>query len=126
MLLVLFLFVESVLFGLFTQCMLIDQLSSLRSNQTQIDKLKNQKHVIKVKRTTLLLTLRSTLYRYSYCGLLNDQVVLDKGGMENPPADLDATCEILSRPLIGSLLCINTIHSYCYTFFLSVLTGGYQ
>jgi hypothetical protein len=49
MLLVLFLFVESILFGLFTQCMLVDQLSSLRSNQTQIDKLKNQKHAVKVE-----------------------------------------------------------------------------
>ena len=43
-----FLFIESILFGMFTLCMLGDQLSSLRTNQTQIDRLKNEKHEIKV------------------------------------------------------------------------------
>jgi len=49
LLFVLFLFIESMLFGLFTLCMLGDQLSSLRTNQTQIDKLKNEKHEVKVE-----------------------------------------------------------------------------
>lgn len=47
-LLVIFLIVESMLFGLFTLCMMADQSSVLSSNQTQIDKLKNQKHESKV------------------------------------------------------------------------------
>ena len=49
LLFVLFLFIESMLFGLFTLCMLGDQLSSLRTNQTQIDKLKNEKHEVRVE-----------------------------------------------------------------------------
>ena len=47
-LMILFLFLESLLFLMFTLCMLGDQLSSMRSNQTSIDRLKNQKHEIKV------------------------------------------------------------------------------
>ena len=43
-LVVIFLCVESVLFGLFTLCMLGDQLSSIASNQTQIDRLKNTRY----------------------------------------------------------------------------------
>ncbi len=43
-LVVIFLLVESVLFGLFTLCMLGDQMSSILSNQTQIDRLKNTKY----------------------------------------------------------------------------------
>ena len=46
---ILFLFLESLLFLLFTLCMLGDQLSSMRSNQTSIDRLKNQKHDIRVE-----------------------------------------------------------------------------
>jgi len=42
--LLVFLVIESVLFGLFTLCMMADQLSSISSNQTQIDRLKNAKH----------------------------------------------------------------------------------
>lgn len=42
--LLVFLVMESVLFGLFTLCMMADQLSSISSNQTQIDRLKNAKH----------------------------------------------------------------------------------
>lgn len=42
--LLVFLVMESVLFGLFTLCMMADQLSSISSNQTQIDRLKNTKH----------------------------------------------------------------------------------
>jgi len=42
-LLVIFLVVESILFGLFTLCMLGDQVSAIQSNQTQIDRLKNTK-----------------------------------------------------------------------------------
>jgi hypothetical protein len=41
---VIFLVVESILFGLFTLCMLGDQLSAIGSNQTQIDRLKGTKH----------------------------------------------------------------------------------
>lgn len=48
-LMVLFLFLESLLFMMFTLCMLGDQLSSMRSNQTSIDRLKNQKHDIRVE-----------------------------------------------------------------------------
>jgi hypothetical protein len=40
---------ESLLFLLFTMCMLGDQLSSLHSNQTGIDRLKNQKHDTRVE-----------------------------------------------------------------------------
>lgn len=43
-LVVVFLLVESVLFGLFTLCMLGDQLSGIMTNQTQIDRLKNTRH----------------------------------------------------------------------------------
>ena len=42
--LLVFLVMESVLFGLFTLCMMADQLSSISTNQTQIDRLKNAKH----------------------------------------------------------------------------------
>ena len=45
---VLLLLVESLLFGLFTLCMMADQLESVSSNQTQIDRLKNEKHHIQV------------------------------------------------------------------------------
>lgn len=38
---VVFLMVESVLFGLFTMCMMGDQLSNISTNTTQIDRLKN-------------------------------------------------------------------------------------
>lgn len=38
------LLVESILFGLFTLCMIADQGSSITSNQTQIDRLKNMRH----------------------------------------------------------------------------------
>lgn len=48
-LIILFLFLESILFLMFTLCMLGDQLSSMRSNQTSIDKLKNQKHDIRIE-----------------------------------------------------------------------------
>lgn len=46
---ILFLFLESLLFLLFTLCMLGDQLSSMRSNQTSIDRLKNEKHDVRVE-----------------------------------------------------------------------------
>jgi len=42
-----FLLVESILFGLFTFCMMSDQASAVADNQTQIDRLKNEKHVVK-------------------------------------------------------------------------------
>jgi len=48
-LLTVFLLVESILFGLFTFCMMSDQWSSLSTNQTHIDRLKNQKHEIQVR-----------------------------------------------------------------------------
>lgn len=47
-LMILILFLESLLFLMFTLCMLGDQLSSMKSNQTSIDRLKNQKHDIRV------------------------------------------------------------------------------
>ena len=43
-LLVVFLVIEAILFGLFTLCMLGDQSTVLTSNQTQIDKLKGYRH----------------------------------------------------------------------------------
>jgi hypothetical protein len=43
-LIVIFLVVEGLLFGLFTLCMLGDQMSSVYSNQTQIDRLKGTKY----------------------------------------------------------------------------------
>lgn len=43
-LLIVFLLVEALLFGLFTLCMLGDQSTVLTSNQTQIDKLKGYRH----------------------------------------------------------------------------------
>ena len=46
---ILFLFLESLLFLLFTLCMLCDQLSSMKSNQTSIDRLKNQRHDVRVE-----------------------------------------------------------------------------
>ena len=39
-----FLFAEAVLFGLFTLCMMGDQSSSVFTNHTQIDRLKNVQH----------------------------------------------------------------------------------
>lgn len=38
--------VEAILFGLFTLCMLADQSETITSNQTQIDRLKNERHDI--------------------------------------------------------------------------------
>lgn len=46
---VLMLLVEAILFGLFTLCMMADQLDSVTSNQTQIDRLKNQRHKIQTE-----------------------------------------------------------------------------
>lgn len=43
-LIVIFLLVEALLFGLFTMCMMCDQYSVVASNQTKVDKLKGQKH----------------------------------------------------------------------------------
>lgn len=43
-LLVIFLVIESILFGLFTMCMIGDQWTTISSNQTQIDRLKNTKY----------------------------------------------------------------------------------
>lgn len=43
------LLVESVLFGLFTLCMMGDQSAVVSTNQTQIDRLKNTHHVTKVR-----------------------------------------------------------------------------
>mmetsp|Transcript_2175 Transcript_2175/g.4092 ORF Transcript_2175/g.4092 Transcript_2175/m.4092 type:complete len:235 (-) Transcript_2175:57-761(-) len=40
------LLVEGILFGLFTLCMLADQSETITSNQTQIDRLKNERHDI--------------------------------------------------------------------------------
>lgn len=40
------LLVEGILFGLFTICMIADQSESIFSNQTQIDRLKNERHDI--------------------------------------------------------------------------------
>jgi hypothetical protein len=47
-LLVLFLVIESLLFGLFTLCMIGDQATTVLTNQTQIDRLKHFKHAIEV------------------------------------------------------------------------------
>lgn len=52
---VLMLLVEAILFGLFTLCMMADQLDSISSNQTQIDRLKNEKHHIQVNLSLLFL-----------------------------------------------------------------------
>jgi palmitoyltransferase ZDHHC3/7/25 len=46
---VLMLLVEAILFGLFTLCMLADQTDSITSNQSQIDRLKNQNHMAQVE-----------------------------------------------------------------------------
>jgi hypothetical protein len=43
-LLVIFLVIESLLFGLFTMCMIGDQWTTISSNQTQIDRIKGTKH----------------------------------------------------------------------------------
>lgn len=43
-LLVIFLVIEAILFGLFTMCMIGDQWTTISSNQTQIDRLKNTKY----------------------------------------------------------------------------------
>lgn len=66
LLFVLFLFVESMLFGLFTLCMLGDQLYALKSNQTQIDKLKNQKHDIKVEVNEVCGTPQELNFHWSW------------------------------------------------------------
>ncbi len=42
------LLVEAILFGLFTMCMMADQSESISTNQTQIDRLKNEKFEIQV------------------------------------------------------------------------------
>jgi hypothetical protein len=41
---IIFLIVESILFGLFTLCMIGDQWTTISMNQTQIDRLKNKKY----------------------------------------------------------------------------------
>ena len=47
------LLVEAILFGLFTLCMMADQSEAISSNQTQIDRLKNEKHDIQVSAVNL-------------------------------------------------------------------------
>jgi hypothetical protein len=43
-LMIIFLVIESILFGLFTLCMMGDQMTVITTNQTQIDRLKNKKY----------------------------------------------------------------------------------
>ena len=43
-LVIIFLLVEALLFGLFTMCMMCDQYSVVATNQTMVDKLKGYKH----------------------------------------------------------------------------------
>jgi hypothetical protein len=50
---VVMLLVESILFGLFTMCMMADQSESISSNQTQIDRLKNEKFELQASITTI-------------------------------------------------------------------------
>jgi hypothetical protein len=44
-----FLVIEALLFGLFTMCMMGDQATTVFTNQTQIDRLKNFKHMVEVE-----------------------------------------------------------------------------
>ena len=43
-LLTVFLLIESILFGLFTFCMISDQFAVVSTGQTQIERLKNERH----------------------------------------------------------------------------------
>ena len=65
-LLVIFLVVESILFGLFTLCMLGDQLSAISSNQTAIDRLKGTKHNYQVEVNEVCGSARSVKFHHSW------------------------------------------------------------
>lgn len=58
--LIIFLLVESILFGLFTLCMLGDQLTTINSNMTQIDRLKLQQQQQAAATTASSSTTTST------------------------------------------------------------------
>lgn len=64
--LVIFLVVESILFGLFTLCMLGDQLSAISSNQTQIDRLKGTKHNYQLEVNEVCGSPRSVRFQLSW------------------------------------------------------------
>jgi hypothetical protein len=64
--LVIFLVVESILFGLFTLCMLGDQFSAISSNQTQIDRLKGTKHNYQMEVNEVCGSQRSVRFHYSW------------------------------------------------------------
>lgn len=63
---VIFLVVESILFGLFTLCMLGDQMSAIASNQTQIDRLKNTKHTYQTEVNEVCGSARAVRFHHSW------------------------------------------------------------
>lgn len=46
---IVFLVIEGILFGLFTLCMIGDQMTVITTNQTQIDRMKNKKYLIQTE-----------------------------------------------------------------------------
>lgn len=65
-LLVIFLVIESILFGLFTMCMLGDQMSSISINQTQIDRLKGTKHEQQTEVNEVFGTPYTSFFRWNW------------------------------------------------------------
>ena len=63
---VIFLFMESMLFLLFTSCMMADQLSGILLNQTQIDRLKNEQHHVNSDINEVFGSPLGTRFHYSW------------------------------------------------------------
>jgi palmitoyltransferase len=63
---IIFLFAEATLFVLFTTCMLADQFSSIMTNQTQIDRLKGERHNVGIEVNEVFGTPLDTRFQYSW------------------------------------------------------------
>lgn len=61
-----FLFMEAALFFLFTTCMMVDQLSGAMLNQTQIDRMKNEKHEVGVEINEVFGCSMDTRFEWSW------------------------------------------------------------
>lgn len=61
-----FLVLESVLFGLFTLCMMGDQYTVISTNQTQIDRLKDEKHEVQIDINEVFGTPISKWFHWSW------------------------------------------------------------
>lgn len=65
-LMVIFLVIEAILFGLFTLCMMGDQYTVVATNQTQIDRLKNKKYAYQVEVNEVLGTPSQSPFQWQW------------------------------------------------------------